>query len=377
LFFFFTLLTENIAAINYLLRFTGLNFSQPFQINRRFIFLFVYVIFFFFYFVSSILHIWPDLKKIMNLTMVLSIGVQISIRLVLYLSNPQLVYKIHVAMIEFCEKCDSLGLNRRRLLVTNLQKLQKCFRLIKLFHGFCLFFPCFWSLFKFVWKVKTDPPIFASFSFLIDDDSTLGYALHMIIQVALLVYHFIANSPTDCTYVLAINHVKSIVDIFECDLIELEEFLKSTPGKMVGSEIIVDKLMQKLIENHRECLRYFEMISQVLNKQFFVLITFNIYVICAGGITLLTSENSLAIGIAILYPTQVFFVCFFGSFVRSQHQRLNDIWLQFNWYQLPVYAQKNYSFVMMNIQQPLALSPVFIGVIDMELYTSVRKVNQF
>lgn len=98
----------------------------------------------------------------------------------------------------------------------------------------------------------------------------------------------------------------------------------------------------------------------------------NIYVICTSGISLLTSEYSVAIGILTLYPIQIFFVCTMGSFVRHQHQRLNDFLWQFKWYKLSVCHQKIYLFFMLNAQKPLKLELLFIGDIDMELYTNVN-----
>jgi hypothetical protein len=118
-------------------------------------------------------------------------------------------------------------------------------------------------------------------------------------------------------------------------------------------------------------VNYFHLFDAGVQYHFFVLVCFNIYVICSSGISLLTSKFTMAYGLAVLYPVQVFFVCCLGSFARHQHEKLTSILWKFKWYQLPKNMHKDYLIFLSSVQTPMKIEPLFIGVIDMELYTNV------
>lgn len=356
--------------------FVGINMSQPVQITRRLLFLFFSIFISVLYFGFSISLEFPDMKKMMQATMTMTLGVQVVIRLILYLFNANQTYELHESIKQFYEVCDGFNRKRKNLLVILSKRLKIIFVVIFASHAFCQFFPFCISLFKLAWKGEKVPPI-PAFVPGIDRDSIAGFSVNTFLQLFISLMLYQGNPAADCTYLLFVTHLKPCVDMFSCDLSDLEELLLSDEGKKQENLKIIKEKLRNLIEKHLEILNFFEILVKFINKQFFVLITFNIYVICSSGISLLTSDYSIAIGIALLYPIQIFFVCAMGSFVRHQHQRLNDILWQFKWYELPVRHQKSFLYFMLNAQQPMSLDLLFIGVIDMELYTNVRELIYF
>lgn len=324
------------------------------------------------YFGYSILLEWPDMKKMMQATMTMSIGVQVLARFNLYFLEPVTAPKCHELVVKFFESCDNFDQKRKKLLATYTRRLRFLFKVILALHAFCQFFPFCMSFFNFVVSGKTVPPI-PAFAPFIDRHSIAGYFFNIFLQLVISVELYLGNPAGDCTYVLIVTHLKPRVDMLGCDLKDFEKFLSVNKEKLDENKEVIKGKLTNLINRHREILEFHEIFEVFISKQFFVLITINIYVICSSGISLLTSDYSIAIGIAILYPIQIFFVCTMGSFVRHQHQRLNQFLWEFKWYQLPVCYQKNYLFFMLNAQKPINLELLFIGVIDMELYTNVRK----
>lgn len=313
------------------------------------------------------------MKKMMQATMTMSIGAQVLFRIVLYFLDSTPFPLSYDMIYDFNESCENLKDEQKKLLAAFVRKLRIIFKVLFVLHGFCQFFPFFLSFFNFCFKGKTVPPI-PAFVPLVDRNSVSGFFLNSFLQLIISVALFLGNPAGDCTYVTLVTHLKPRVDLLECDLSDLEAFLTDNQDKLELNKKQIAGKLKAIIGKHWEILKYHNIFSEVVNKQFFVIITMNIYVICSSGISLLISTYTIAIGIAILYPIQIFFVCLLGSFTRHQHERLNTILWNFKWYLLPACQKKNFLIFLLNVQQPRILQLLFIGDIDMELYTKVRKL---
>jgi hypothetical protein len=355
------------------MHYTGINLTKPVEINRRLLLCFFVIIVAFFYFGVSILLEFPDVKAMMQATMTMSIGIQIIIRLFLYLLDPSPAH-VSIASIEkFYKISDGFDEKRQRVLRFFLRRLGKLFFIFMPLHAFCQFFPFLMSFYVYAVKGKAIPPI-PAFVYGVARDSFFGYSLNVSLQLLISVMLYMGNPAVDCFYVIVVTHLKPMIDVLKCDLEDLQDFLTEKKEKLVENEKIIKEKLTNIVESHRKILEYYNGIATLISRQFFVLITMNIYCICSSGISLLTSDYTIAIGIGLLYPIQIFFVCTMGSFVRHQHMRLNQILWQFNWYQLPIHHQKHFLYIMLNAQQPISLELLFIGVIDMELYTDVGRI---
>jgi hypothetical protein len=354
----------------------GFSFFEPIRLNRRFIVLFVMFVFGLFYCGYSVVVEWPDVERMLQVTMTLTIAVQVSLRFVCYLFDRSKCLEIRKRVVKFYENCDELDEKFRKTLAKNIQKLKIVFVVVFISHFICEFTPYGMSLFNFLVKGKTVPPLPCFLPYL-DRNSPISFWINFLMQLIMAVMLIMANPEADCTYIMIVTQSKAYVDLIQRNLNELSSFVEMR--KEVKSKNLEDherKIKQrliKLIKSHCEIVDYFRLASSFISKHFFILICLNIYVICSSGISFLTSEYSVSLGIAVLYPMQIFFVCILGEFFKYQHERLNDLLWKFDWHKLSINHQKIYNFIQLNVQHPMRLEIMFIGVIDLKLYINVTR----
>lgn len=356
---------------------SGFCILEPLRLNRRFANLLMMVPVVSFYCGFSIALEWPDYKKMLQITMTMLILVQAALRFICYIVDRKHCLKLRELIEKFHEDCDGLNDKMRKISTINFRHLRTTFNIIFLLHAVCEFSPFFMSLYGFVFNGKTVPPFPAFFPYL-DRDSTIGFFANFIFQLFISVMFIFINPEVDWTYVLFITQTKAHVDGIEFNLETMSVMIEDESKKLsYEKKKMLKKNFVELVERHRRLLDYFNLASKFVSKQFFILISVNIYVICSSGISLLTDGYSVAVGIAILYPIQIFLVCIMGEFVKNQSERLNALLWDFKWYNLPLSYQKDFAFLLLNAQQPMRLEMLFIGVVDLELYISVRKCFSF
>lgn len=101
-----------------------------------------------------------------------------------------------------------------------------------------------------------------------------------------------------------------LVDVFKCDI---DEFSKIINSKEVHVQGKVDEMMRKIIDSHREIKKYHELLKTFGNQQYSMIVVFNVYVICACGVALLTSDYYSAVGIAVQSLIQLLIACVMGT----------------------------------------------------------------
>lgn len=364
--FFF--LTEVVSIIIKLLWIVGIDITNPIKFTRRLGFCMFFIFFATTYFINAILMDWPDIKKMLNSSAIMSIAIQCMIRIILYLRKNTHCADCFKSMFEFFERNDDVIHLRKTILKSNTKLLRMYFIYIQAFHLFCLFSPGFMSFYHFFIHGDFITPIPGYLPF-IDPSSLLSFVANMTIQITILIIHAMANSAADCIYLVFCYVFKIYLDILECDLNDFDEYLSGEDDNNKSKEKI-DKYFVKIVKSHQAIVKFYDF-GYILGQQFFVMICFNIFIICFSGISLLTSKYTLCYGLAILYPVQVFFVCKLGSYVRDQNERLMDMMWKFNWYKLSKKSQKDFLFFLTTVQAPIEIKPTFLGVIDMELYTKV------
>jgi hypothetical protein len=218
-------------------------------------------------------------------------------------------------------------------------------------------------------KITYAIPLFVPF---FDRFSHLGYFLNGIAQLIPFATVSMSVPFADFVYFTFVSQMKIFVDIIEVDLDELENYL-TTENRKRNERKVKTKFI-KIIQSHWEILVYHSSLTQVINSQFLSLISLNVITICVCGISLLTSEYYMAFGIAIFFPFQIFIACALGTMVRHQHERLLDLLVKFKWYKLPIGTQKEYRIFLFNAQQEISLSPLYLGTIDMELFSLVSNL---
>lgn len=351
-----------------------MNFLEVPRRNRRFDFLTCFIIVSLGICLHSLLRDWPDLEKTLQATMMITGAVQIVLRFALYFFNAASIPVCRDIIIKYYEDNDNDDSRKTGILNNHLQFLKFISKLSILIHSLSHYAPIAWSLAVFFIKgnLVYPLPIFLPF---LDRFSSTGFIVNCFIQIIMNFPICCGNPTLEILYFLLHSQMKLFVDLIECDLDDFSTVLLTNQNSSKKERQSIRERLKNLIDKHRQISSYHKLMIKFVNNQFSVILFFNVYVVCACGISLLASEYSMAFSVAALYPIQIFIVCAFGTFISHQHQRLYNMLWKFEWNLLPCSEQKKFLFFMMNVQEELNLELFMLGVIDMKLFTQVRTLD--
>jgi 7tm Odorant receptor len=250
------------------------------------------------------------------------------------------------------------GLNTQRKALEKCLKLTwKVLKVMVVFYAVCFVGPTLLCLINFLAFGSVATPFPVAWPFL-EPDTRQGfissYPFHFVIGFA----GWMCFASTECSNIFVAMQTQAFVDVVKCNLDELElEISKPFRSSRRNIEENISKLMKAVVESHRDLRDYHELLLKRLIKVAFIIIAMNTYTVCACGIAVLVNKYYTAAGIAC---------------VAYSHERLKEILWNFEWYKLPKCEQKSFLLLMMNAQMPLNLEPLFVGVIDMELFLTVN-----
>jgi 7tm Odorant receptor len=320
-----------------------------------------YAIFFYSFYLE-----WPNAQKVFQATMPISFGFQALVRFSLYIIMPDIWVCICDTLIEFCEKHEKIK-SHRKFLEKSLDATMKVVVFVACLHVICIYGPQLFCLINFLAYGSTVTPYPVTVPFVVPNTST-SFLVNFPLQVIMGLVVVLGFVSADSLSLMFALQSMTLVDVFKCDLDEFTEVINSTN---VISERKIDEMMKKVIDSHRQIKKYHDLLKAFGNQQYSMIVFFNVYVICACGVTLLTGNSFSAVGIAVQSLIQLLIACVMGTFISHQHERLINILMMFDWYKLPVHQQKNYLTFFVDVQRVLNLEPIFIGVIDMELFIAV------
>ena len=276
---------------------------------------------------------------------------------------PQVWVRICDNLIEFYAKHELIK-SHQNLLDKSLNATMKVVIFIACLHVTCIYGPQLFCLVNFLVFDGTVLPYPVSVPF-VEHDTSMSFIANFPLQILMglvVVLGFVSADSLSFAFAL---QTMALVDVIENDFEEFSAVLSRQ------NEAEIDHMMQKVIDSHRDLKEYHKLLRYFGNQQFSMIVFCNVYVICACGLSLLTSDYYSAFGIAIQSLIQLLIACVMGTFISHQHERLLNILMMFNWYELPVLQQKNFLTFLIDCQIVLNLKPIFIGVIDMELFITV------
>lgn len=216
---------------------------------RRLLFTFLVAVMTKIYLRNSVLQEWPDVKKMLQVTMVLSIGCQVLTRVLLYLMETGQTVCLFETMKRFYAAYDDSDATRKNLLVLHMKRLKIVFLILMALHAMCEFLPFGMSLVNFISKGKTDPVLPAVLPFL-DPQSKVSFLLNFIFQFLIAFLLYIGNPLLEGTYALFVTHSKACVDMIACDLNEFEDFLMTNEKVFDKNQKVIKEKLTNLIEKY-------------------------------------------------------------------------------------------------------------------------------
>lgn len=295
-----------------------------------------------------------------------SFGFQALVRFSLYIIMPKIWTQICDTLIEFCEKHETIE-NHRSLVEKNLNAALKVVIFMAFLHIVCIYGPQLFCLVNFLAFGQTVLPYPVTVPGVIPN-SVNSFIINFPLQILMGLVVVLGFVSADSLSYMFASQTMALVDVVRCDIDEFTHLLNSNEAK---NERKIDEMMRKLIDSHREIKKYHDLLKTFGNQQYSMIVFFNVYVICACGVALLTSDYYSSIGIAVQSLIQLLIACVMGTFISLQHDRLLGILTMFDWYKLQINQQKNYLTFLIDVQRVLNLEPIFIGVINMELFITV------
>lgn len=298
--------------------------------------------------------------------MTLSIGVQGSIRLLIIFLDEAPNLELYRLTLKLFEQGNQSG--HKKILDKCLKLVMKVITIMGILYLICIFGPICYSVLVTVLHNK------AAYAYPLaipglNSSSIIGYAINTSIQFYLSVIIWAGYVSNDSQSILYVVQVKVLIDMFKLKLDELSTCLGSSPDDIKARK----KKIKEIYELHAEIKYFTGYLQKLLCKPCFVIVWFNTYLVCACGISLLTINDYYScIGFLIQGLFLLFIFCAMGSFVDHQHgQMLNALWM-FDWHKLQVAEQKDWLNFMVDAQRPFDLKPIFLGVMNFELFIKVR-----
>lgn len=373
-------LTELIAFLGSLTYFIGFNFFEKPQRSPRRDFFYIVLASGFFLVFYSIFIEFDGLGKLFQTTMMLSIGFQGLIRLIFFLLDP-------IPQIEMRELIKKFYIENESCLEKR-SELQKCLKLIVGITKFifflyitCMFGPLVFSLFDKIFNGTTSLPFPLSIPGL-NRNTAVGFTLNYLIQVYLSCIIITGYIEVDSQFVLYVSQMMVFVNMLKFKLNELSRIMslnetKKSEPRHVRKKVHQEKQktikvkLKEIFEYHNEIKNYNTWLKLQLNKVSLVLVVMNTYIFVSCGIAMMTSDYYAAMGYAIQSLFLLLIFCGMGEFLGHQHNRMLDIMWEFEWYEMSITQQKDWLNFMVNAQQRFDLEPLFIGIMNLELYIKV------
>jgi hypothetical protein len=357
-----------IGNIAYLV---GLNFVEPLSWNRRFGAFLCFIVLAVSTNIYTLSLFWSDKKKLIEISLILLFGVQGILRLPFHYVDRQTMQVIGELTLKIYTNSESSNAQRKSM--ENCLKLTwKVLKLIAVFYVIFFILPTLICLFNFLVYGSLAAPFPLVYPFA-DPNTRQGFIISYPFHFVLGFIGGTCFLSFESSDVFIAMQTQAFVDAFKHNLDELEVEISKPlrdSRKNIGENI--SKLMKAVIESHRDLRDYHELLQKRLLKVAFSIITLNSYTVCACGIAVLVNKYYTAIGLACAAFSQLFFICAIGTFICHQHERLQKMLWNIEWYKLPKSEQKNFLLLMVHAQMPLNLEPLFVGVIDMELFLSVN-----
>lgn len=200
----------------------------------------------------------------------------------------------------------------------------------------------------------------------------IAFVINFILQLFGLVFLCVGFTSYDSVVILYVAHLVSMVEIFKIKMLSLSNDFAAVDLRLPENRKAAKDGLADIMACYGEIKEYFEWLKTLMTIPCLVVIFCNTYVVCAGGIAILTSSFYGAVGFSIQSTFILLIICGLGTVICAQHERLLAILNQFNWYTLHFAEQKDWLLFLVHAQQNFGLEPIFIGTIDLELFITVK-----
>lgn len=347
----------------------GFSFFKKLERNRRTDGFCGFLLLFYFIAVHTVIYESHNMADLFQSTMMLSVAMQGFCRLTIFFLDPSPFLEIQTLIVEFYERCETRP-DLKKCVAGCLELSTKVAKFISGFYIVCLYGPLVFSLTDFLLTGNTVTPYPIVVPYFNRHSST-GFVVNYLWQVMISTIVYIGYVQADAQAFLFAWQIMAYVDAFKCKLNDFSEELLATDENPKPDTKEIKKQLRRVIDSYTEIRAYSDLLKRLLTKPSFAIIMLSTYSVCTCGIALLIGKYYAAIGYMVQSLCLLLMFCGMGAFMRWQQERMLDFLWEFEWYKLPTVVQKDFLLFLMSAQEPFSIEPVFMGVMDLELYIKV------
>lgn len=365
--------TESMRSIEKISKVLGFSFFEKQKPNRRVIWFLSSSFFIYSLMVYTIGIEIRAVLKVFQASLTVSLSTQALVRYFLYIRDPEPFLKLRDMAVEFYITHNNFH-DRREIITENSVRTRKFIRFLVVFYFSCYFGPPLYCLYKIIFYGELLTPAYIILPFF-DRDSLTAFIIVFIMQIFGLVFLCVGFTSYDSVTILYVAHLVSMVEIFKIKMVSLSNDFADMDLKLPENRKAVKEGLAQIMACYGEIKEYFEWLKTLMTVPCLVVIFCNTYVVCTGGIAILTSSFYGAVGFSIQATFILLIICGLGTVICVQHERLLAILNRFNWYTMHFAEQKDWLLFLVQAQQGFGLEPIFIGTINMELFITVNSVK--
>ncbi|EAT43639.2 AAEL004966-PA [Aedes aegypti] len=202
---------------------------------------------------------------------------------------------------------------------------------------------------------------------IIHSDAGFAYAINSWFQVNCTYYVAFLTTVTDGTFILYLLNATGQIDAIVELLHELDDMMMKE-----HEEQKIDEQLQKIITIHKHHQLYMRKVEHLFNLYFLISIAslcFNMSISLAAFVLI---DWYLGVVVFCFASSQIFYMCFLGSYYETKSEFLITEIGSFDWYKLSVKNQKMVNFILATSQSPILVTAILEN-LNVAAYLKIHK----
>ncbi|XP_062557425.1 uncharacterized protein LOC134222298 [Armigeres subalbatus] len=357
---------STVDRIEYFSDFMGINlFNRKFKIcNFRFLwgvstlFIYVYLV------VTSTYYYRNDIEKALSCVTTFGFSTQAASKIYSFIIRRKKVIEIHEINLDFFN-----------MDIVQNETVKKAFkRSVQLSHvlqtltiyGYCILTGII-GLAPEIYGLITSKQVL-SFGFeAIHSDAWSAYAVNSLFQVNCAYYVAFLTTVTDCAFILYLLTATGQIDAIVGLLHELDNMMSTEHEKER-----IDGQLYKIIKMHQHHQLYMRKVEHLFNLYFLISIASLCFNMSISLAALILIDWYLGIVVFCFASSQIFYMCFLGTYYETKSEFLIMKIGSFDWYKLSVRNQKSVKFLLTGTQSPILLTAILEN-LNVAAYLKIHK----
>ncbi|XP_019527877.1 odorant receptor 22c-like [Aedes albopictus] len=198
-------------------------------------------------------------------------------------------------------------------------------------------------------------------------DDWTAYAINFTSQAILVFFVVVATIASDDTFIVYLLTGCGQMDAIVASLQDMNAMIDGD-----AQERKITEQLTRIIKLHQHLLLYMTELQDKYSGYFLITLGVLSYIMIVSLFAFILINWAMGLVLVLIGTSQLFFVCFLGTYLKMKYDELLlEIWL-LKWYKLSIRNQKSYLLFLNGAQVPLSLTAIFTP-LDMSAYLSIHK----